>query len=81
MTEAEKDWFRQLANHELTEKALMDGGMPLRAQETYVDGTATKDPKRNAHDMANLTAPQPKEFPGYDYSKVFMKHEGKEIDY
>lgn len=35
LTWNEKQWFKQLLDHELTESALMEKGMPLRDPSTY----------------------------------------------
>lgn len=35
LTSNEKQWFKQLLDHELTESALMEKGMPLRDPSTY----------------------------------------------
>lgn len=35
LTEEEKEWFREVANHEIKEKEFMDGGMPLRDPSTW----------------------------------------------
>ncbi|MFF2484347.1 hypothetical protein [Paenibacillus sp. NPDC058071] len=35
LNDAEKEWFRKLANHEIKEKEYMDGGMPLRDSSTW----------------------------------------------
>ncbi|MDS0525930.1 hypothetical protein NNC19_09595 [Clostridium sp. SHJSY1] len=66
LTDLEKEWFKQLRNHELTEKKYMDEGMPLTDQSTWdpVEGQMI-NPSKNAHDKANLTAKAPDDFPGY----------------
>ena len=81
LTFSEKQWFKQLLDHELTESALMENGMPLRDPSTYSRKGFLRDPIKNAHDKANLTAPQPSEFPGHDYSKDFLKYMDDEIIY
>ncbi|PWW44891.1 WXG100 family type VII secretion target [Paenibacillus pabuli] len=83
LNEAEKDWFRTLANHELREKELMGEGMPLRDRTTWNAELETFkiDVEKNAHDKAAVTAPNPPPFPGYDPSKDFGKYYDNEIDY
>jgi hypothetical protein len=46
LTTKEKDWFKQLANHELKEKKLMDSGIPLMDRSTWNGKTFNKDPKK-----------------------------------
>lgn len=81
LTFDEKQWFNQLLNHELTEASLMDKRMPLRDPSTYGSTGFIQDTSKNAHDKANLIAPQPDEFPGHDLSKEFFEHVDDEIDY
>ena len=84
LTDKEKEWFRKLANHEITEKEFMDEGMPLRDASTWNPATEVYEmnPVKNAHDKANLSAPNPREpFPGYDSSADFIKHMDDAIDY
>lgn len=57
LTPGEKQWFEQLLDHELTESVLMENGMPLRDPSTYSSEGFIKNPIKNAHDKANLTAP------------------------
>ncbi|MEK3706482.1 WXG100 family type VII secretion target [Paenibacillus sp. FSL R7-0198] len=83
LNEAEKDWFKTLANHELREKELMSEGMPLRDRTTWSAELETFkiDTEKNAHDKAAVTAPNPPPFPGYDPSKDFGKYYDDKIDY
>ncbi|WP_308723143.1 WXG100 family type VII secretion target [Paenibacillus polysaccharolyticus] len=83
LNNAEKGWFRDLANHEIKEKEYMDGGMPLRDKSTWNAKKDTFDvvPEKNAHDKADVTDPNPPPFPGYDASKDFNKHFDKDIEY
>ncbi len=84
LTEKEKEWFRNLANHEIKEKEYMDGGMPLRDQSTWNQNTKRFDPdsSKNAHDKANVTDPNPTDpFPGYDSGSDYIKHIDNDIDY
>ena len=68
----QKDWFRQLADHELGKKTLMDQGMPLRDISTYQEGYGFKpDSTKNAHDVAPK---QPGTFPGSTQLNDFMKY-------
>ncbi|MCM3172047.1 phage late control D family protein [Paenibacillus sp. MER 99-2] len=69
LTAKEKEWFKQLAYHELKEKELMDSGIPLMDRSTWNGNTFNKDPEKNAHDKANLTDPNPRSFPDYDSYK------------
>ncbi|MCP1225530.1 polymorphic toxin-type HINT domain-containing protein [Sebaldella sp. S0638] len=81
LNDVEMNWFRQLADHELTEKSYMDAGLPLRDISTYSieKKEFLDDPVKNAHNKANLTAPQPKtlDLEGVDlfddWSKYFDK--------
>ncbi|KQO04821.1 hypothetical protein ASF12_33100 [Paenibacillus sp. Leaf72] len=76
LTVEERDWFRQLANHELKEKELMDKGMPLMDLSTWNPKTERfdPDPGKNAHDKANVTDPNPGEFPKYNANKDYWDH-------
>ncbi|CAH1224537.1 WXG100 family type VII secretion target [Paenibacillus sp. JJ-223] len=73
LTADQKKWFKQLADHEITEKKLMDSGMPLMDESTWNPERDRFDvnPEKNAHDKANETAPNPGALPDYDYSKDF----------
>ncbi|WFA84208.1 hypothetical protein [Paenibacillus amylolyticus] len=80
LTKAEKDWFRQTANHELKESDIMKNGvkndkgevisepLPLRDQNTWdlAKKTFNVDTTKNAHDKADVTDPNPPPFPGYN---------------
>ncbi|OPZ84768.1 MAG: hypothetical protein BWY74_04104 [Firmicutes bacterium ADurb.Bin419] len=83
LTDSEKDWFKKLKDHELLEKKLMDEGMPLKDPSTWnpVKEEFDIDPSKNAHDKANVTAPQPKTFPGHDMFKEYLENFDKEIYY
>ncbi|MDQ0171547.1 hypothetical protein [Paenibacillus tundrae] len=72
----EKEWFRKLANHELKEKELMENGMPLMDHSTWNPKTErfNPDPEKNAHDKANITDPNPKSIPDFDYQKDFDRY-------
>lgn len=71
----EKDWFRELANHELTESKYMKEGMVLRDPSTYVVGKGfDENIEKNAHDKANVTARQPNEFPRHKGYKEFNEY-------
>lgn len=86
LTDAQKDWFSQLANHELTEKNLMDSGMPLMDRSTWNSKTERFDidPQKNAHDKANdkanETAPNPGALPDYDYYVEYRDNVNKSND-
>jgi len=82
LTLEEKEWFRQLANHELTESKYMKDGMPLRDISTY-DKEMDRfidDSIKNAHDKANVTAAQPGDLPGYDGISDYLKYYDKSMD-
>ncbi|WP_342554402.1 hypothetical protein [Paenibacillus sp. FSL R7-0652] len=82
LNDKQKTWFRELANHELKEKELMEGGMPLRDPSTWNGRGYDIQPEKNAHDKANLTDKQPtRDFPGYDKYKEYEKNIDKELDY
>ncbi|NBH20291.1 hypothetical protein D3Z55_23590, partial [Clostridiaceae bacterium] len=81
LTPDEKQWFKRLLDHELTESALMENGMPLRDPSTYGATGFNKDPIKNAHDKANLTAPQLGDFPGHNPNKDVLKYMDDKIDY
>ena len=68
LNDAEKEWFKQLRDHELTEMQYMAEGMPLVDQSTWLKDLDRQgiDPSKNAHDKANLTAKAPGDFPGYE---------------
>lgn len=64
LTDIEKDWFHNLAHHELKEQEIMKygyinddglkiGPLPLRDKSTWNGNTFIEDPKKNAHDAAN----------------------------
>ena len=78
---SQKKWFQQLINHELTERLFMEQGMPLRDPSTYGNNGFNVDPMKNAHDRANITAPQPGDYPGHDGFSDFMKHMDEDLDY
>lgn len=67
----------------LTEKKLMDEGMPLKAPFTWnpVKKEFEIDPLKNVHDKANVSAPQPKTFLGYDMYKEYIDNVDEEIYY
>ena len=77
----EKEWFEQLVKHELAESSYMKQGMPLRDPSTFINGMFQVDPLKNAHDKANITAPQPGDYPGHDWSEEFMKYVNDKIEY
>ena len=81
LTENEKDWFKKLRDHELTEKKLMDEGMPLRDPSTWnlEKEVFDTDSLKNAHDKANITAPNPSDF--CDYMKELLDNIDKPIYY
>lgn len=81
LTDAEKEWFIQLKNHELLEKKYMDEGMPLADPSTWNGNGFTPDSLKNAHDKANLTAKAPKEFPQYDAFSDYNKYVDTPIEY
>lgn len=82
LNDAQKFWFRELANHELKEKELMDGGMPLRDSSTWNGNGYDTKPEKNAHDKANLTDTQPvDDFPGYDKYNEYDQNNNKKIHY
>jgi hypothetical protein len=82
LNDKQKTWFRELANHELREKELMDGGMPLRDPSTWNGQGFDIQPEKNAHDKANLTDKQPtRDFPGYDKYKEYDENIDKDLDY
>ena len=81
LTPSEKQWFEQLLNHELTESALMEQGLPLRDPSIWTPDGFLEDAAKNAHDKANLTAPQPDDFPDHDAFEEFMKHVDDDIEY
>ncbi|MCM3134069.1 WXG100 family type VII secretion target [Paenibacillus polysaccharolyticus] len=82
LNDKQKAWFRELANHELKEKELMDGGMPLRDPSTWNGKGFDIQPEKNAHDKANLTDKQPtRDFPGYDKYKEYEENIDKDLDY
>ncbi|WP_242951648.1 hypothetical protein [Clostridium felsineum] len=84
LTQLQKNWFKELKNHEITEKKSMDKGMLLRDPSTWNSGTEqfTTNPLKNAHDKANLTSPNPTNpFPGYDSASDFIKNMDKDINY
>ncbi|MFI8711301.1 hypothetical protein [Brevibacillus brevis] len=80
---AEKEWFSILMKHELTEKELMKKGMPLRDRSNWDSITEMFkiDKEKNAHDKADVTAPNPPPFPDFDPSKDFNKHYDKKVYY
>ena len=43
--------------------------------------TFVEDATKNAHDKANLTAPQPSEYPGHNLTREVMEYIDDEIDY
>ncbi len=58
--------------------------MLYRDPSTYnfVKQQFDKVPEKNAHDLANETAMQPKDaFPGHNYSAEINRYYGKDIDY
>lgn len=68
LTQAQKDWFKQLADHELTEAKLMSEGIPYRRIESWSDErkTYTDQPP---NDGAHKKAPEQPEygtFEGFD---------------
>ncbi|URJ59116.1 hypothetical protein [Paenibacillus polymyxa] len=72
-TQAQKDWFKQLADHELTERKLMSEGVPYRRIESWSDEkrTYTDEPP---NDGAHRKAPEQPEFgifEGFDPYKYF----------
>ncbi|MCG7378112.1 WXG100 family type VII secretion target [Paenibacillus sp. ACRSA] len=88
LTKAEKDWFRQTANHELKESDIMEFGvrnskgeiisdpLPLRDKSTWDSDNKTFKvvPSKNAHDKADETDPNPRPFPEYDPGNDVRKH-------
>lgn len=63
LSDAQKAWIRQLANHELSERSLMAKGVPYLRQEAWKDGRFTGTPA-GAHDLAEK--PPSGNFEGYD---------------
>ena len=81
LTKAEKDWFKALAKHELTESQYMtQEGLPLNDISTYnkEKHEFTKNIEKNAHDKANAAAPQPGDFLEYDWGSDFIKYYDKD---
>ncbi|BAH42261.1 hypothetical protein BBR47_12840 [Brevibacillus brevis NBRC 100599] len=90
LNELQKDWFRRLKNHEIKEQDIMKNGvrddkgniildpLPLRDPSTYNGNDYVKNHEKNAHDLANLTDPNPSDpFPEYDLYEDIMKHVDK----
>ena len=78
-----KAWFEQMVKHELEESRIMEEEkLPLRDPSSYnSNGKAEEEYVNNAHDKANLTAPQPSmAFPGHDYLSEFNKYYSKNSD-
>lgn len=61
LNEAEKAWFRKLADHELAESKMMQDGLPYRDINEFNGGTKYESTK-GAHELA---PPQPGGFPGF----------------
>ncbi|GKX54356.1 hypothetical protein SOASR030_04680 [Leminorella grimontii] len=65
LTDAQKSWFRQLANHELGERYLMGQGIPYRRIESWNLTIKRFDtPPSGAQDLAP-TQPGFGIYPGY----------------
>ncbi|GIO95288.1 hypothetical protein J14TS5_03740 [Paenibacillus lautus] len=67
----EKDWFRQLADHELAESKLMQDGIPYRKIESWnlKEGLTARPPNQGAHDLA---PPPPKDFPEFSPDETLL---------
>ncbi len=81
LTKAEKDWFKALAKHELTESQYMtQEGLPLNDISTYnkEKHEFTKNIEKNAHDKANAAAPQPNDLEGCPAFSDFLKYYDKD---
>jgi len=77
----EKEWFKQLTKHELEESRIMvQEGLPLRDPSTYGENGFVQDSVKNAHDKANLSAPQPGDYPGHDWSVEYYKYVNEDIE-
>ncbi|WP_222124444.1 hypothetical protein [Paenibacillus xylanexedens] len=61
LNEAEKAWFRKLADHELAESKMMKDGLPYRDINEFNGGIKNESTK-GAHE---LSPPQPEGFPGF----------------
>ncbi|MNI59723.1 hypothetical protein D3C73_1149000 [compost metagenome] len=59
-----KEWFKQLAAHELAEKELMESGLNYRNPDTW-DGNKFTNIPPGAHDLAPKQ-PDFGSFPGYE---------------
>lgn len=77
----EKEWFKQLTKHELEESRIMvQEGLPLRDPSTYGENGFVQDSVKNAHDKANLSAPQPGDYSGHDWSVEYYKYVNEDIE-
>jgi len=54
LSEAQKEWFRQLADHELAERAAMGRGLPYRDPAAYDSASGVFNVGNSAHDNAPL---------------------------
>lgn len=61
LSDKEKSWFRQLADHELAESKMMQEGLPYRDINYFKHGSANEKTK-GAHELA---PPQPGPFPDF----------------
>ncbi|MEY8745472.1 hypothetical protein [Paenibacillus tundrae] len=96
LTNMEKDWFQNLAHHELKEQEIMKYGyvdehgirfdpLPLRDKSTWNGNTFLEDPEKNAHDAANVLGARQYSTPfptGKDKRfEDYMKYSEAKIDY